>query len=132
MLKRKKIKWWIISIILFMLISNIPPLKGVFGLVFNNDYYRYSNGDGSVTFSEFPFKGRLYNLSLVVPKNFVDGHPDTKDTLMYRLFWKNPLYFWRWSEYFYDKRYRLPYKSWHEIRKRRGYDLQYSEKWQDF
>ncbi|MCZ2458284.1 MAG: hypothetical protein LC128_01545 [Chitinophagales bacterium] len=132
MQKKKKIKWWIIGIILFMIISNLPPLKGVFGLILDDDYYRYSNGDGSLTFSEIPFKGRLYNLSPIVPKSFIQTHPNTNDTLVYRLFWKNPLYFWRWGEYFYDKRYELPYKSWHEIRKKRGYDLKNSNNWQDF
>ncbi|HWC54610.1 MAG TPA: hypothetical protein VG676_13570 [Chitinophagaceae bacterium] len=132
MQKKKEIKWWLIGIILFMLISNILPLKGLFGFIFNENYYRYSNGDGSFTFTEIPFKQRLYNLNPHLIKIFSDTHPGNSDAIVYRLFSKNPLYFWRWGEYFYDKRYKLPYKSWQEIRKKRGYDLKYSNNWQDF
>ena len=71
-------------------------------------------------------------LSKVVPDKFVEEYPSTKDTVVYRLFWKNPLAFWRWAEYFNDKRYDLPYKSWESIRKKRGYDIKYSNKWQEF
>jgi hypothetical protein len=129
LLKSKKI---IIIILIIMLVSNIPPLKNVISLFMDEGYFRYSNGNGSVTFCEIPFKRRFYNLSPIVPQKFIQLNPNSSDTIIYRLFWKNPVAFWRWGEYFYDKRYKLPYKIWGEIRKRRGYDLKYSNNWQDF
>ena len=115
-----------------MLLSNFPPIKSLFKLFIDENHYRYSNADGSFTAWDIPFKQRLYNLNPTVPNGFKEAHSNTKDTLVYRLFGKNSLCFWRWAEYYYDRRYKLPYKSWKEIRKKRGYDLKYSNNWQDF
>jgi hypothetical protein len=131
-MKPKKLKNWIFVLIIIMLISNFPPIKSVISLFTDENHYRYSNADGSFTGVDIPFKGRLYNLAPVLPKSFKEKHPTSSDTIVYRLFWKNPLAFWRWGEYYYDKRYNLPYLSWKEIRKKRGYDLKYSTNWQDF
>ena len=124
------IKKILIIAICILIISNLPPVKGLFSIFFDEDNYRYSNADG--TYTNMDVKGSHYNLMPMVPGSFQSEHPGTSDTIVYRLFWKNPLAFWRWSDYFTDKRYSLPYKSWKSIRKKRGYDIKYSNRWQDF
>jgi hypothetical protein len=43
------------------------------------------------------------------------------DTIVYRIFWKNPFTFWRWGYYLIgDEKYNFPYKNWDEIGKRRA------------
>ncbi len=128
----KKIKTWILVVIFFMLLSNFPPIRYVFELFTNENHYKYSNGDGSLTKQEIPFKNSVYNLSPVVPEKYKELYPNSTDTIMYRIFWKNPLEFWRWAEYYYDKRYTLPYKNWEEIKKRRGVNFQRNSNFQNF
>ena len=51
-------------------------------------------------------------------ESFKQKHPE-KPPVVYRLFWKNPLAFWRWSDYLSDDpHYKLPYKDWNEIKKK--------------
>lgn len=128
-MKRQKLKNWAFVLLIIILISNIPPIKSVIGLFMDEYHYRYSNEDGAFTFVEF--KSRDQAMMFRKFESFKIEQTE-KSTTVYRLFWKNPFAFWRWGEYFYDKRYKLPYKSWKEIRKRRGYDLEYSTNWQDF
>ena len=107
-----------VVLLLFLAISNLPVVKDVYGLLFDEDHYRYSNANGTYTGQDI--KSRRYNLSPTVPKQFLAEYPGITDTLVYRLFWKNPLAFWRWYEYVSgDPRYNLPYKSWKEIEKKR-------------
>ena len=127
-LKRKEA---LLFLIVFLVVSNIPPIKSLYGLFIDEGHYRFSNGNGKATWIDNQFKNDHYHLNPTVPKSFIEEFPGTTDTIVYRTFWRNPLAFWRWGEYFYDKRYKLPYKSWNEIRKRRP-TSNYKTKWQDF
>ena len=123
-------KPWVFGITLLIILSNLPPLKHILGLAIDEYHYRYSNINGSLTYVEFKahdIKGMYRSLS-----SYKTHFPNANDTIMYRLYKRNLLCFWRWGEYIYDQRYKLPYKRWTEIRKRRGYDLEYSNNWQDF
>ncbi len=114
-------KSFIILALLLILISNLTLFKEWAGI--NNNFYRYSNGDGTVTRLEIFYQGR--NMSKEYPKdifklvNFTKNYPNSPDTILYRLFVMNPLHFWRWGEYVFSWRFRLPYKNWEEIRMRR-------------
>ncbi|MBS1578927.1 MAG: hypothetical protein JST29_04735 [Bacteroidetes bacterium] len=124
MIKKKYRKWiWIIAVTL--LISNWQGFKNLSGL--NDWYYRYSNISGTYTKMEIPIQGRVYTRP---PKGeFILNRPNfygcnlmpQSDTIVYRLFAINPLKFWRWGEYIFDWRYRLPYTDWEAIKKRRGF-----------
>jgi len=115
---------WLIGITL--LLTNWPAFKNITGL--NDWYYRYSNISGTFTTLEIPIQGRLYKK----PPNgeFILNRPNfygckampQSDTVIYRLFAINPLKFWRWGEYIFSWRYRLPYADWEAIKKRRGFD----------
>ena len=124
MIKKHYRKWlWLLSIIL--LLTNWQGFKNFTGL--NDWYYRYSNISGNVTVMENPIKGRLFKKpiagKLPVCKLFRNGKKiEQKDTVLCRLFAINPLKFWRWGEYIFDWRYRLPYADWEAIKKRRGFD----------
>lgn len=122
----KKYRRWIWLIGITLLIANWPAFKNVTGL--NDWYYRYSNISGTYTKLEIPIQGRLYKK----PPNgeFILNRPNflgcrampQSDTVVYRLFAINPLKFWRWGEYIFSWRYRLPYADWEAIKKRRGFD----------
>lgn len=120
----------LILILAFLFIANIPPIKNIFTFFIDENHYRYSNYDGSFTFIEF--KGHDTEMMGRKENAFNKKHFLDSNTVVFRCFRKNPLALWRWAEYFYDKRYKLPYKNWKEIRKRRGSDLEYSNNWQDF
>jgi hypothetical protein len=45
---------------------------------------------------------------------------EKNDTTLYRLFNKNPFAFWRIKSFFTDPKYKLPYKNWKEIERKRG------------
>jgi hypothetical protein len=101
--------------------SNITLFKEWLG--FNNNFYKYSNGNGTVTVQEIFYQGRemekSYPKTIFKYKPFVEEFPNSKDTILFRLFKLNPFHFWRWGEFIYSWRFRLPYKNWDEIKLRR-------------
>ena len=116
------------GIVLFIaiLFLNMLPIDKLFS---DGSYYRYSNNNGSVTFIEF--KARDFEMMNRWFQSYRQVHPEA-DSIMYRLFKKNPLAFWRWRQYCWGKRYKLPYKSWSEIKFVRGKDPENKTGFQDF
>jgi hypothetical protein len=114
MTRNKKI---IISIIAIIILSNVSPFVWMFKNFVDERHYRYSNYNGSFTFYEF--MSRDFEMMKRSHKGCLSYRPSLKDKNVYRLFTKNPFAFWRWRLYFFDERYKLPYKSWEEIKKRR-------------
>lgn len=100
-----------------VVLANIPPFTPLLDIFFGERHYRYSNYNGSLTFSEFMSRG--FEMMKNRHKTCLLYRPDLKDKQIYRLFSKNPLAFWRWRMYFFDERYKLPYKDWEEIKKTR-------------
>ncbi len=118
-------------IILFVIFfSNIPPFKSILSVYLNDGWYRYSNADGSYTFIDNPISNSNYSLKKIIPVT-CRVH-NSSDTIMYRLFYKNPLKFWNWGEYFYSKKYNLEYMNWGRIKKKRGYTIENSNNCQQF
>ena len=127
--KKNRILIWLIVIVL--LLTNWQGFKNITGL--NDWYYRYSNSSGTFTASETPSKGRVFEKPskgefILNRPNFYDckDMPQT-DTVVYRLFAINLLKFWRWGEYIFNWRYRLPYDNWELIKQKRetGYMKMY-------
>ncbi len=118
---------FIILFVLVGLVSNISPVHEIFSLFGDSDHFKYSNANGEFTFVEF--KGRD---TVMLKKVFNLYSEKTNDTILYRLFSKNPLAFWRIKKYFTDPKYNLPYKNWDEIKSKRTYELKNSNNWQDF
>lgn len=106
-----------ISIIGIIILSNTPPITGVFRLLFDSKHYKYSNFDGS--FTSYEFMGRRFDSIKSMFSNCLPYQRKIDDKKLYRLFSKNPLAFWRWRLYFFDERYKLPYKDLNEIKRRR-------------
>lgn len=124
--KRKRIIYSVILLVVILL-SNISPIHDVFSLFGDSDHFRYSNYNGEFTFVEF--KGR----DTAMLKRKLEHYKSEKgDSVIYRLFSKNPLAFWRINKYYTDPKYKLPYKSWAEIKAKRKYELKNSNNWQDF
>lgn len=124
---KKKYKKWIWIIAVTLLLSNWQGFKNLSGL--NDWYYRYSNISGTYTVMEIPIQGRVYKefstKYFILDKSALEEckipHIPQSDTIVYRLFAINPLKFWRWGEYIFDWRYRLPYTDWEAIKKKRGF-----------
>ena len=123
-MKNRKSKIWIFSIFATLLITNSQLFKNLTGL--NDWYYLYSNISGNITVMENPRKGRIFRkpksgiLPICKNVNKANELPHS-DTIIHRLFYINPLKFWRWGEYIFNWRYRLPYTDWEVIEKRRGF-----------
>ncbi len=132
-----KIKKILIWFLLILVISNLPIINPILNLAIDENHYRFSNGDGNITWKDDIFKSNpdyknFDSTSKVMLKVYKERASKDADTNFYRLFWKNPFCFWRWSSYFTDERYKLPYKNWQEIRNRRGYDLNHQTQSQQF
>ncbi len=108
----KKISCFIVAIVI---LSNVPPVYGFFRLIFDSKHYRYSNSDGS--FTSYEFMGRRFDTVKNMHSSCLGHDHNITDKTLYRLFSKNPLAFWRWRLYFFDERYKLPYKDWRQIEK---------------
>ncbi|MFA9372013.1 MAG: hypothetical protein ACERIH_09920 [Labilibaculum antarcticum] len=111
MKKTKKINLYI-GLILFVILSNVFVTFYVtfFEGGFSKKYY-FITHDSKYLFSISPYKNtdteyleRKYN-------NFVKYKPEYKDKELYRTFIKNPLMYWHWYEYIFNKRYRYDYKK---------------------
>lgn len=96
-------------------LSNIWPISAFFKLFLDEKHYKYSNADGSNR--TYEFMSRNFEMMKRMHKGCLTYNPEQKDKKMYRLFTKNPLAFWRWRLYFFDERYKLPYKNWKDIEK---------------
>ena len=89
----------------------------------------YSNANGMFTFDEVNYANRNYQLCL---NNFrVFKLINKKDTILYRLTSKNPIKVWRWADYLFNKKYKLPYKLFKEVEKIRG-AVENKTAWQAF
>jgi hypothetical protein len=137
----------IFYIVLFIAISNTPLVYVPIELFcFQSVPYRYSNADGTYTREYYHVFGSQTWPDQYLPvhgNKIVGDDPFGKqlrrdyanaDTVVYRLFWKNPLCFWRWYAYLTNgmESVNFPYKSWDEIKKRRPKNFKRMEKWQDF
>jgi hypothetical protein len=115
----------IISILFLILLINIPPIKFIFG----SDDCQYSNAGGSFTYDEMSFNERDFAMGMRRFHDFKVMHPG--DTVLYRLCSMNPLYIWKYGDYLFSTKYRLPYKSWKEIDIVRG-TIHHRTNFQDF
>ncbi len=152
---KKKFKQLSIGVIIVIIVTNIPPVNTWIDLIVDQYHYCYSNADGTVTHIHDFFKGGPFYVPKVLSTVKVERIPDTMglgpyykvlppgtdlrnhypgaDTVMYRLFWKNPLTFWRWRDYvFNNEKYNFPYKSWIEIKKHRRIHQAENSTFQDF
>jgi hypothetical protein len=103
---RKRLTYILTAFLMMVLISNYTPVKGFLDL---KQVYRYSTLQRELQTSERPFKGCDYSCVEMVLEEFKQKHPQTTDTTLYRTFTRNPIIFWRWHEYLFHPRYKLPY-----------------------
>jgi hypothetical protein len=103
-----KKRWVYISILLvvMVLLTNYTPLKGLLDL---KHVYHYSTLQGELQTAERPFKGCNYGCVEMVLEEYKRQYPQSGDTILYRTFKRNPLIFWRWHDYVFHPRYKLPY-----------------------
>lgn len=113
--KAIKIFLWVLCVII---ITNLPYITGVIAFVADEGHYRYSNSDGSSTYTEF--NNHDFDLAIRRHSSCNRLRSSKADQTLYRLFKKEPFAFWRWGRYFYDERYKLPYKDWKLIQKNRA------------
>ena len=152
-MRRIKVVTYVFLIV--VLISNVPQVtEWIEFFVANN--YAYSNADGTFTV----IYNRSINGKFRLPKYLstteidsmqTDHMGDLKiervpiglelrkvfpnaDTVVYRIFKKNPAAFWRWGSYLMgDEKYNFPYKDWNKIEKRRAtYRIKELSSFQEF
>lgn len=99
--------------LILIVVSNLYPFTTIIKKIFDERHFRYSTFDGGSTF--FEIKQRDFRMAKLQFKQCVEANPGISDKNMYRLFKINPFAFWRWGDYIFNERYRLPYKSWSEI-----------------
>ncbi|MBN9296847.1 MAG: hypothetical protein J0I41_07535 [Filimonas sp.] len=126
-------------LVVLLVIINLPPIAAPLRTIIDDNQFRYSNADGSYTIQEHFFKARLMREPYTnkVHQDFIKRYPGTTDTIIYRLYWRNPLCFWRWGYYLFDKRYStFQYKNWDKIKevrdKKEASGIKLSEDWMDF
>ncbi len=127
-LRKKTFKISVIVIIAIIILSNIGPMHSFVSLFANANHHRYSSSTAGFTFLE-QYQGRD---TAMLKKKFDLFKKETSDTILYRLFSKNPLAFWRYIDYYKDPRYDLPYKDWKEIEKEHRLKNTDLTHWQDF
>ncbi|MNL28118.1 hypothetical protein D3C87_1497490 [compost metagenome] len=116
----KKRYYILTSLIVIIFLSNIPPLLYTFDWLVDETHYKYTTASGN-----FSVTDRSGNNIVAIKKGFKESMDPEKlivdDTVLCRLFWKNPLAFWRYHSYLdkNDPRYKLPYKREEEIEKRK-------------
>ena len=69
-------------------------------------------------FQEMGFKSRDFQMCLRKFNEF--KKQNSTDTVLYRLCKNNYLKFWKYHNYFFTDKFRLPYMNWSEIEARRG------------
>jgi hypothetical protein len=111
---KQKRKRWITPILIavsLIALCNLPGPSDFFELWVDYNHYKYSNGDGTLKFTENLFKNDRFHFTRTITwPEFFKKYPNG-DTTIYRNFTKNPLAFWRFGKYFFDRRYTLPYMS---------------------
>ena len=110
----KRIRIVIFIIFGLIVITNLPPIK----LLLGADDCKYCNKTGTFTFQEMNFGGYDYGLC----KNRFAEYKRQRgiDTILYRATSMNPLCFWKYGDYLFEQKYRLPYMSWKEVELIRG------------
>ena len=99
----------LVALLFLFIIINIPPIK----FLFSSDDCKYSNANGAFTFEEMNFNERNYEMGEYKFQEFKKLNKN--DTILYRLCPINILYVWKYGDYLFNKKYRLPYKPWQEI-----------------
>lgn len=127
-LRGKNIFKYFVGVFLLILLANLSPIHTITSFFADNEHYKYSTGKGEFTFTE---SSKGWDTAMLY-RCFNAYQQQSKDSVLYRLFSKNPFAFWRYADYINDPKYNLPYKNWKSIKKIRSYELKNSNNWQDF
>lgn len=94
---------------LFLIISNLPPIKPLLEMFFSYEYI-YVSDDLVFIESEIKSKGRNYD-EVLRWFDYYKKECKQPDAIVYRAFRINPLKFWLWWEFLTHPKFRLPYKK---------------------
>jgi len=109
----------VIMVFFTIIISNLPPVND--GIILIERYFHYytysSRYDLKYGFEETGTYTTVYAFpTTIIDSTYKVKYPK-KDTLLYRHFKINPLFFWHWYEYVYGSRYKMPYVDKKEVLK---------------
>ncbi|MEJ5148773.1 hypothetical protein [Sphingobacterium sp. MYb388] len=115
----KKGYYILASLMIFVFFSNIPPLRYLFDWIVDETHYEYANASGSFYVID-RVGNNISGVKAGFKKSMEQENLLNKDTVLFRLFWKNPLAFWRYYSYFdkNDERYKLTYMNKDQIEER--------------
>jgi hypothetical protein len=95
----------IMLMLIFIVISNIPPISNLFG-----SRYCYRNLDASFRFCEVPDKGLKFKTGKLQFEDFKTENPANQNKKLYREFPIKPWEFWQWFDMLsVHERFTLPY-----------------------
>ena len=94
-----------------ILISNIIPIRILIEPIINS--YPYETQNTEFAFTVIPEKGRDTEMMERQFQKFLKENPQSKDTIIYRTFKRNPLKFWNWSFYMTSDLYKYQVKNYH-------------------
>ncbi len=92
-----------------ILISNIIPIRILIEPIINS--YPYETRNSEFVFTVIPEKGRDTEMMERQFQKFLKENPQSKDTIIYRTFKRNPLKFWNWSFYMTSDLYKYQVKN---------------------
>lgn len=93
-------------IVLLIFISNLSFVNPIFNGIMNSYEFRTMNNEFS--FIVIKEKGRDLPMMNNQFNSFLKENLETKDTILFRNFKKEPLKFWNWNSYFTDEKYKYP------------------------
>jgi len=105
----RRIKFGIIIVAGVALLSNIIPLRIFIEPIINS--YHYETESSEFVFTVIPEKGRDTEMMERQFQKFLKENPQSKDTIIYRTFKRNPLKFWNWSFYMTSELYKYQVKN---------------------
>jgi hypothetical protein len=116
-------KWLsaLLPIAIFIILSNIPPLKWIYAW-HDQDDYNYTTYDGSFTFSETQFQRRDFRMCKSIFIDLTKSNELPDSSALYRLNKNRVWKFWRWGgDYLFKEKYRLHFIEWSDVDKRNNW-----------
>lgn len=125
-----KKKWIALTMIIVIIVSNLPVISTALMEKIDGDHFKYANSDASFT-SIQPLDIMHPWMNEWVVWGFIEDYRPTQENMeVFRLYRINPLCFWRWRYYLLVSR-KFAYKSWKDIEPNRTPYVS-DNKWQHF
>lgn len=97
-----------ITVGIFLALSNLPPVKPLLEMFFSPPYRYVTVDNGFKDGYENNRMGKSYDEVMLLFDQFKREH-NKPDLVLYRTFTIKPYKFWLWGEYLFHPKYKQPY-----------------------